>query len=120
MAKLEALAPSDILTSTSDELGDALAAVRGQALSASGEQRKELFDLYKKLIRRQQRIMLLDLQAIDKDPAIDELIDQLSTFSQQLAKAKREMTKAKQTIDSATKVLGILDQVFGIVGKFVV
>ena len=40
MPTASAITPSDLLTSASDELGDTLAAVRGEALDASGEDRK--------------------------------------------------------------------------------
>ena len=117
MADTDTLAPSDILTSASDELGDALAAVRAQALAASGKNRDRLFDLYKDLIGRQQEIMIQDLRTIDKDPAVVAAIQQLAMLTQQISKVTREMTTAKQAIDGATKVLGFVDQILGVVAK---
>ena len=58
MPNTDTLLPSDILMSASDELGDTLAAVRAQALDAAGDMRDDLFDVYKKLVSRQQKIML--------------------------------------------------------------
>ena len=46
MANTDTLAPSDILTSASDDSEATLAAVRGQALAASGDKREMLFDLF--------------------------------------------------------------------------
>ena len=111
------LAPSDVLTSASDELGDALASVRSKALEASGDDRDSLFAQYKKLVNRQQKLMLRDLKVIDQDPDIVDAVQKLAMLSQQIAKVTREMKTAQQAIDGATKVLGLVDQILGILGK---
>jgi len=117
MANTDTLAPSDILTSASDELGSTLAAVRGQALAASGDKREQLFDLFDQLLRRHRKLMFRDLKLIDQDPEIVEAIQTLGTLTQQMAKVRREMTSAKDAIDGATKVLGFVDQFLRILGK---
>lgn len=117
MANTDTLAPSDILTSASDELGSTLAAVRGQALAASGDKREQLFDLFDQLLRRHRKLMFRDLKAIDQDPEIVEAIQTLATLTQRIAKVRREMTSAKDAIDGATKVLGFVDQFLRILGK---
>jgi hypothetical protein len=117
MATTDTLAPSDVLTSASDELGSSLAAVRGQALGASGTKREELFSLYDKLLRRQRKIMFRDLKEIDKDPEIVEAIQTLTTLTQHIAKVRREMKTAKDAIDGATKVLGFVDDILKLLGK---
>jgi hypothetical protein len=111
------LLPSDVITTTSDELGASLAAVRAKALDASGDDRAELFDLFDQLLAQQRRLIFRDLKAIDRDPAIRDAIQTLSMLTQQIAKAKREMTTATQAIDRATTVLGFIDQVLGILGR---
>ena len=117
MANTDTLAPSDILTSASDELGSTLAAVRGQALAASGDKREQLFDLFDQLLRRHRKLMFRDLKSIDQDPEIVEAIQTLATLTQRIAKVRREMTNAKDAIDGATKVLGFVDQFLRILGK---
>src|SRR4249919_4181423 len=117
MANTDTLAPSDILTSASDELGSTLAAVRGQALAASGDKREQLFDLFDQLLRRHRKLMFRDLKQIDQDPEIVEAIQTLATLTQRIAKVRREMTSAKDAIDGATKVLGFVDQFLRILGK---
>ena len=117
MANTDTLAPSDIITSASDELGSTLAAVRGQALAASGDKREQLFDLFDQLLRRHRKLMFRDLKQIDQDPEIVEAIQTLATLTQRIAKVRREMTNAKDAIDGATKVLGFVDQFLRILGK---
>lgn len=116
-AGADALAPSDLIASASDELGGALAAIRAQALDASGPEREALFDLYDQLLRRQRKLVMRDLKAIDGDPDIQDAVGTLTTLTQQIAEAKREMTTAAQTVERATKVLGFVDQFLGILGK---
>ena len=117
MADTDALAPSDIIASASDELGSTLAAVRGQALAASGDKREQLFDLFDQLLRRHRKLMFRDLKVIDKDPEIVETIQTLATLTQHIAKVRREMKNAMDAIDGATKVLGFVDQFLRILGK---
>lgn len=113
----DALAPSDVVKSASDELGDAIASVRREALKASGAKRKTLFDLFGQLLERQQKLIFQDLKTIDQDPEITNAVQTLAMLTQQIAKVRREMTSAKQAIDGATKVLGFLDQFLGILAK---
>ena len=117
MADLDTLTPSDILASASDELGNALAAVRGQALAASGAKREELFDLFDQLLRRHRKLMFRDLKIIDQDPEIVGAIQTLATLTQHMAKVRREMKTAKDAIEGATKFLGFVDQFLRILGK---
>jgi uncharacterized protein YrrD len=117
MADTDTLTPSDIIASASDELGSTLAAVRGQALAATGEKRNQLFDQFDQLLRRHRRLMFRDLKAIDQDPAIVEAVQTLSELTQRIAKVRREMKNAKDAIDGATKVLGFVDQFLRILGK---
>ena len=117
MAETDTLAPSDIIASASDELGSTLAAVRGQALAASGDEREQLFDLFDQLLRRHRKLMFRDLKVMDKDPEIVETIQTLARLTQQIAKVRREMKSEKDAIDGATKVLGFVDQFLSILGK---
>ena len=117
MANTDTLAPSDILASASDELGNTLATVRGQALAASGDKRDQLFDLFDQLLRRHRKLMFRDLKVIDQDPEIAGTVQDLAMLTQRIAKVRREMKTAKDAIDGATKVLGFVDQFLRILGK---
>ena len=117
MANPDTLAPSDILACASDELGNTLAAVRGQALAATGDKRDQLFDLFDQLLKRHRKLMFRDLQVIDQDPEIVEAVQDLAMLTQHIAKVRREMKTAKDAIDGATKVLGFVDQFLRILGK---
>lgn len=116
----DTLAPSDVLRSTSDELGDAIRLVRVQALRASGEMRKNLFDAFVQLHARQESLIFENLKGIDADPEIVKAVQALATLTQQIAKVRREMTTAKKAIDGAAKVLGFVDQFLGVLAKVVV
>jgi hypothetical protein len=111
------VAPSDVLRSATDEIGDAMAVVRSQALKATGDARRELFDQYDQLLRRLQRMMFRDLKAIDEDPTISEQIEALSMLTQQIARVRREMSTAKKALDRVTQVLGFADQILRILGR---
>lgn len=117
MANTDTLAPSDVIASASDELGSTLAAVRGQALAASGAKREQLFDQFDQLLRRHRKLMFRDLKVIDQDSEIADAVQDLAMLTQRIAKVRREMKTAKDAIDGATKVLGFVDQILRILGK---
>ncbi|WP_085622006.1 MULTISPECIES: hypothetical protein [unclassified Pseudomonas] len=104
------LTPSDILVSATDEVGSALAVVRSQALAATGEAREQLLEEYKKLIKKLQRLMILNLKEIDNQDTIVQAVQDLTALTQQMAKARREMADATSTIEKTTQILKYVDE----------
>jgi len=109
------VAPSVLLTLTSQLMGDAQARLRGLAIASTD------LDAIDALIKRrdaidaqQRRIMRANLHIIDSDPAVQNNIAQLTQLTAELAAGVQEMRNVTSAIRTATKFLSIVDSLLSL------
>src|SRR5512136_1026375 len=113
------VAASDLARLTEDEVGNALAKVRAAIKDANEDELTRLRDIRDRLTKRLDRFVLADLGAIDRDPRIKEVVNQLAELTLNIQTAAREMRTVKKTIDRATQILGYADEFLRILARFV-
>jgi hypothetical protein len=111
------LKPSDYLTTTTDEVGAALARIRAEWLRASGQKRIDLKQAYHDLLGRLQELMFRDLKQIDQDPQIKSALADLQRQAELITKARREMATATTAIKRAQKIVAAVDKVLSVIGS---
>jgi len=112
-----AATPSNLLTLTSQLMGDAQARLRQEAMTSSN------LDTIDKLISQrdaidahQRRIMRANLATIDSDPTIQENINDLTQLASELAAGVQEMRNATSSIKAATRVITVVEKILSLFG----
>ncbi|MDF9617657.1 hypothetical protein P5705_08390 [Pseudomonas entomophila] len=100
---------NDIVTSASDELGMAMATIRSRALTAVGSEREALLNEYKRLSRKQEKLIVADIRTLIDSASVRDTLNQLSVQVQELVKVRREMAEATKITEKVTQALGIVD-----------
>lgn len=114
-----AVTPSNLLTLTSQLMGDVQARLRQEAMTSTN------LDTIDKLISQrdaidaqQRRIMRANLTTIDNDPTIQGNINELTQLASELAAGVQDMRNATSAIKAATRVITVVEKIlplFGIV-----
>src|SRR5262245_2459673 len=98
-----AATPSDLLTLTSELMGDAQARLRGLAMASTNPDTiDELIAQRDAIDAQQRRIMRANLAIIDNDPTVKSNIAQLTQLAGELAAGVQEMRNATSAIKAAT------------------
>lgn len=112
-----AATPSNLLTLTSQLMGDAQARLRQEAMTSTN------LDTIDKLIAQrdaidaqQRRIMRANLATIDNDPTIQRNINELTQLASELAAGIQEMRNATSAIKAATRVITVVEKILPLFG----
>lgn len=112
-----AVTPSNLLTLTSQLMGDAQARLRQQAMASTNLDTINALIAQRDVIDAQQRrIMRGNLAIIDKDPAIQGNIDKLTQLASELAAGVQEMRNATSAIKAATRVISVVEKILTLFG----
>jgi hypothetical protein len=107
-----AATPSNMLILASELMGDAQARLRALALASTDLATIDTLIAQRDAIdARQRRIMRANLAIIDKDPAVQQTIDQLTGLTGELAAGVQEMRDATSAIKAATKFISVVDEI---------
>jgi hypothetical protein len=105
------VAPSNLIVLTSDSLANAQARLRELAIASTDPDTiNRLIRLRKSIDAQQRRIMNVNLQIIDADPAVLNNINQLTSLAGEIAAAVQEMRSITRAIRLATTVLAVAEQ----------
>jgi hypothetical protein len=105
-------APSNILVLTSQLMGDAQARLRALAMAATNLDTIDALIAKRDAIDAQQRrIMRANMAIIDKDPAVQNNVDQLTQLAGELAAGVQEMRNATSAIKAATSFISVVDEI---------
>lgn len=112
-----AVAPSNLLQLTSQLMADAQARLRGLAMASTNLDTVNALIAKRDAIDAQQRrIMRANLAILDKDPAVQKNIDQLTQLAGELAAGVQEMRTATSAIKSATSFISIIEKILVLFG----
>ncbi len=100
---------------TEDQLGIALANLRQAIRGAKGDELKELQTRRKLINARLNKFVLLHLEKIDKDPAVQAITAELAALTLQVQATVREMRSAKAAIEKATVIIGHADKFLSLI-----
>ena len=110
--RIMAATPSNILVLTSQVMGDAQARIRALAMAAPDLETVDALIAKREVIDAQQRrIMRANMAIIDKDPAVQNNIDQLTRLTAELAAGVQEMRDATSAIRAATRFISLVDAI---------
>jgi hypothetical protein len=107
-----AVTPSDLLTLTSDIMGQAQARLRELAMASTNLETINALIIKREAIDAQQRrIMRANLAIIDQDPAVQQNTEQLTQLAGELAAGVREMRNATNAIRAATSFISVVEKI---------
>ena len=107
-----AVTPSDLLTLTSQLMGDAQARLRELAMASTNPDTIDSLIAQRDAIDAQQRrIMRANLSTIDNDPMVKKNIDQLTQLAGELAAGVQEMRNATNAIKAATSFVSVVARI---------
>jgi hypothetical protein len=112
-----AVAPSNLLQLTSQIMGDAQARLRGLAIASTNlETINSLITKRDEIDAQQRRLMRANLAILDRDPAIQKNIDQLTQLAGEVAASVQEMRTATKAIKSATSFISTIEKILVLFG----
>lgn len=112
-----AVTPTNLLTLTSQLMGDAQARLRQQAMASTNlDTIDTLIDKRNEIDAQQRRIMRANLAIIDMDPAVQQNIGQLTQLAGELAAGVQEMRNATTAIKAATKFIFVVEKMLTLFG----
>src|SRR4051794_31027446 len=112
-----AVAPSNLLHLTSQAMADAQARLRGLAMASTDPGTIDTLITKRDAIDAQQRrIMRANLASIDRDPAVQNNIAQLTQLTGELAAGAQEMKNATRAIKAATEVISVIEKLLPLFG----
>jgi hypothetical protein len=107
-----AVAPSNLLTLTSDIMSRAQARLRELAMASTNlDTINALIAKREAIDAQQRRIMRANLVIIDQDPAVQKNIDQLTQLAGELAAGVREMRNVTNAIKAATDFISVAEKI---------
>ena len=107
-----AVAPSNLLTLTSDIMSQAQARLRELAIASTNLDTINALIAQREAIDAQQRrIMRANLAIIDQDPAVQQNINQLTQLAGELAAGVQEMRNATNAIRAATSFISVVEEI---------
>ena len=110
-----AVAPSSLLRLTSQAMGDAQARLRELAITSTSLKTINTLIAKRDAIDAQQRrLMRANLAIVDKDPAVQKNVAQLTQLTGQLAAGVHEMQNATQAIKGATGFISLADKILSL------
>jgi|RhiMethySRZTD1v2_1073278.scaffolds.fasta_scaffold1337161_2 hypothetical protein len=107
-----AVAPSNLLTLTSDIMSQAQARLRELAIASTNlDTINALIAKREAIDAQQRRIMRANLAIIDQDPAVQQNINQLTQLAGELAAGVQEMRNATNAIRAATSFISVVEEI---------
>ena len=107
-----AVAPSKLLTLTSDIMSQAQARLRELAIASTNlDTINALIAKREAIDAQQRRIMRANLAIIDQDPAVQQNINQLTQLAGELAAGVQEMRNATNAIRAATSFISVVEEI---------
>jgi hypothetical protein len=110
-----AATPSNLLTLTSQLMGNAQARLRELAIASTDLTTIDNLIAKRDAIDAQQRrIMRANLAIVDQDPDVKKSINKLTTLTSELAAGVQEMRDATAAIKAATTFISVVDQILSL------
>src|SRR5262249_23300934 len=110
-----AATPSNLLTLTSQLMGNAQARLRELAMASTDlDTIDDLIAQRDAIDAQQRRIMRANLATIDQDPDVKKSINKLTALTSQLAAGVQEMRDATAAIKAATTFISVVDQILSL------